>query len=135
MNHTPDNTDIVWIYFSNPSIGRCQRESLKHWYTKDIPSSWTPITKNSHRIFIHKKPFVWQQFLVEITFERTMHWSQGLTMDKLAFDLIGIQHHGLIYKTLSRVRNISSLYLLRHLHQSNFLVNNNVRVEMERLEK
>ena len=55
-------------------------------------------------------------------------------MDKLAIDPIGIKQHGLIYTTLSRIRNVSSLYLLHELHPKFFVVSNKVKNEMQRLE-
>jgi ATP-dependent exoDNAse (exonuclease V) alpha subunit len=47
----------------------------------------------------------------QIACARTIHRSQGLTLDNVAFDPTGIRIHGLVYTTLSHVRNIESLYL------------------------
>ena len=55
-------------------------------------------------------------------------------MDKLDFDPIGIKQHGLIYTTLSHIRDISSLYLLHQLHPKKIVVNNKVKIEMQRLQ-
>ena len=55
-------------------------------------------------------------------------------MDKLVVDPIGIKQHGLIYTSLSCIRNVSSLYLLHELHPKNFVVSNKVKNEMQRLE-
>ena len=55
-------------------------------------------------------------------------------MDRLAFDPTGIQVHGLVYTTLSCVRNIELLYLLNALTNNNFKVKQKVNCEMQRLQ-
>ena len=64
----------------------------------------------------------------------TIHRTQGLTLEKMAFDPSGISQHGLIYTTLSRVRNINALYILQRLTTKNFNVNKKISDEMTRLE-
>ena len=84
----------------------------------------------SCRIFVQKNTTIRQQFPVQVTCARTIHISQGLTMDNLSFDPIGIKQHGIIYTTLSHIRNVLSLYLLHELHPKNFVVSNKVKNEM-----
>ena len=123
MHYTVGDPDIIWIDFRNSSIGKSQRQNMKQFYVENIPTNWTPITRISRRIFFQEKPTIRQQFPVQVTCARTIHRSQGLTMDKLAVDPIGIKQHRLIYTALSRIRNVSSLYLLHELHPKNFVVN------------
>ncbi len=55
-------------------------------------------------------------------------------MDELAFDPYGIKHHGLVYTTRSRVQNMDSLYLLRPLQKSQFVVSSKVTFKIHFLE-
>ena len=109
---------------------------MHHLYTSGIEAKWTPIT----RICAHveaKNGFhlIREQFPVQIACAWTIHRSQGLTMDRLAFDPHGIHRHGLVYIALSRVRNIKSLYLINKLQSTNFKISQKVVCEMERLRK
>jgi hypothetical protein len=45
------------------------------------------------------------QFLIQLVATRTIHYSQGLTLDHLTFDSIGVIKHGLQYIALSRVHS------------------------------
>lgn len=88
MHFTSRDIDIVWIDFGNPSIGEFQQKSMDQLYTDAIAKDWTPIPRISRKILIHKKPSIRQQFPVQVACARTIHRSQGLTMDRLAFDPI-----------------------------------------------
>jgi hypothetical protein len=79
------------------------------------------------QLTIHKK------FPIKHACARTVHRSQGLTLDNVAFQPTGIQIHGLVCTTLSRVRSIDSLYLLSPLKKDNSKVKQKVDIEMERL--
>ena len=74
-----------------------------------------------------------KQFSIKLACARTVHRSHGLRLDKVVFQPVGIQIHGLVYTTLSRVRSIESLYLLSPLTKDNFKVKQKVDIEMERL--
>ena len=74
-----------------------------------------------------------KQFLIKLACVRTVQRLQGLTLDSVAFDPAGIQIHGLVYTTLSRVRSIDSLYLLSALTKDNFKFKHKVDIEMQRL--
>jgi len=74
-----------------------------------------------------------KQFPIKLACARTVHRSQGLTLDNVAFQPTGIQIHGLVYTTLSRVKSIDSLYLLSPLTKDNFKVKQKVDIEMEQL--
>jgi hypothetical protein len=49
------------------------------------------------------------QYLIQPAIACTIHQSQGLTLDFLAFDPSGIHHHELIYTTLFCVREMQHL--------------------------
>jgi hypothetical protein len=75
-----------------------------------------------------------KQFPIQLACARTIHRSQGLTLDSVSLDPTGIRIHGLVYIALSCVRNIDSLYLLSALTKDNFKVKHKVDTEMQRLQ-
>jgi exonuclease III len=118
------------------TIGHRQANKLSYLYTMEISKEWIPIlriekplstTKNLTHLKIRK------QFPIKLACARTIHRSQGLTLDRVAFDPAGIRIHGLVYTALSRVRNIESLYLLHPLKMDNFKVKQKIDIEMQRL--
>jgi endonuclease/exonuclease/phosphatase (EEP) superfamily protein YafD len=74
-----------------------------------------------------------KQFPIKLSCARTVHKSQGLTLDNVAFQPVGIRIHGLVYTALSHVRSIDSLYLLSSLSKDNFKVKQNFDIEMDHL--
>jgi ATP-dependent exoDNAse (exonuclease V) alpha subunit len=54
------------------------------------------------------------QFLIQLVATRTIHCSQGLTLDRLTFDLTSVTKHGLTYIALSRVRSKKNCIYLLH---------------------
>ena len=86
------------------------------------------IANNKSQITIRK------QFLIQLACARTIHRTQGLTLDGLAFDQTGVTQDGLVYTALSRVKIISSIYLIQKLTPKNFHVKTKVSNEMTRLE-
>jgi ATP-dependent exoDNAse (exonuclease V) alpha subunit len=86
------------------------------------------IANNKSQITIRK------QFPIQLACARTIHRTQGLTLDGLAFDPTGVTQDGLVYTALSRIKNISSIYLIQKLTPKKFHVNTKVSNEMTRLE-
>lgn len=74
-----------------------------------------------------------RQFPIQLACVRTIHQSQGLTLNILSFDLSGISTHGLVYTTLSHVTKMESLYLFQKLTQKKFCVNKKVLEETKYL--
>lgn len=112
--YTSGTPDIVWIEFTDTTIGSKQCQTMHHLYRIGIESKWTPIARIcAHVDTRNGSHLIREQFLVQLACACTIHRSQGLMMDRLAFDPHGIKQHGLVYTTLSRVRNIKSLYLKR----------------------
>ena len=133
-----DNFDVIWIKFHDERVGRRQAHKFSFLYSKEISSDWTPILRTTKPVYVLAKTGnlkIRKQFPIQLTCARTIHRSQGLTLDNLAFDPLGIRRHGLVYTTLSRVRNIESLYFLSPLKKQNFQIRHKIPVEMESLHK
>jgi hypothetical protein len=128
--------DVLWIKFHEPHIGNRQANKLAYLYNSNTASDWTPILRISKPVSTSTKTGrlkIRKQFPIKLACARTVHRSQGLTLDSVAFQPAGIRIHGLVYTTLSRVRSIDSLYLLSPLTKDNFKVKQKVDIEMQRL--
>jgi hypothetical protein len=65
---------------------------------------------------------------------RTVHRSQELTLNSVVFNPVGIRIHGLVYTSLSRFRNIESLYFLSTLTKDKFKLKHKDDTEMQHLQ-
>ena len=92
------------------------------------------IARPIQKITTNKKITIKKQFLVQVACARTIHRSQGLTMEALAFDPTGIRQHGLTYTALSQTKSVDSLFLLQPLTTKNFKVKDKIQLEMSRLQ-
>ena len=129
---------MIWIKFYDPKIGHQQAKKLASLYSCHISKDWIPILRIARPISIIEKTRhlkIRKHFLVQLACAHTMHRSQGLTLDNVAFDSSGIRKNGLVYTDLSCVRNMQSLYLLNALTKDNFRVKEKIASEMERLKK
>ena len=126
--------DVVWVEFVDPIVGKLQREKFHEFYDEKISPTWTPIFCVINPLSLskeRKQTNVRKQFPIQLACARTIHRAQGLTLDGLAFDPIGIITHGLVYTALSQVKTMDSLYLIQKLSQENFYVNKKVVIEMK----
>jgi hypothetical protein len=74
------------------------------------------------------------QFLVQLAAWNIIHHAQGLTFERLAFDLVGVTKHGLTYTTLSQIHSKENLYLLSPLLINFFQIDLLIKQEMYRLQ-
>jgi hypothetical protein len=74
------------------------------------------------------------QFPIQLTIGRTIHRTQGLTLNYLNFDPNGIYKHGLTYITFSHIKNKENFYLFQPLQMKNFHINPHVAIEMRQLQ-
>jgi len=129
-----EKLDVLWIKFHEPHIGNRQANKLAYLYNSNTASDWTPILRISNPISTSAKTSrlkIRKQFPIKLACARTIHRSQGLTLDNVSFQPVGIWIHGLVYTTLSHVRSIDSLYLLSPLTKDNFKVKQKVDIEMD----
>ncbi len=76
-------------------------------YEHEIHPTWTPIEPISKDIQIGSNSshiITITQFPIQLVGTCTIHQTQGLTPDYLAFDLTNVYRHGLIYTTLFHVK-------------------------------
>jgi hypothetical protein len=104
---TIDGKTYIRIEFFNLKVGATTRYKYSILYTiENIESTWTPILPKVVEIHTGKSQShrVTQiQFPIQLAAIRTIHRSQGLTLDELAFDPTNVTKHGLTYIALSRV--------------------------------
>ncbi len=63
------------------------------------------------------------EFPIQLVATRTIHHAQSITVDRLAFDPIGVTKHGLTYTSLFHLRSRKHLHLLSPLTNNFFQVN------------
>jgi hypothetical protein len=98
--------DVLWIKFHDPHIGHRQENKLAYLYNSNTVHDWTPILRISKPVSTSAKTGqlkIRKQFPIKLACARTVHRSQGITLDSVAFDPAGIRIHGLVYTTLSHV--------------------------------
>jgi hypothetical protein len=128
--------DVLWIKFYDPHIGHHQYNKLAYLYRMDISKEWIPILHIAKPISITTKTChlkIQKQFIIKLGMCMYNTQVHDLALDSVSFDPTGIQIHGLVYTTLSHVRNIESLYFLNSLKMDNFKVKQKIDIEMQRL--
>lgn len=126
---------IIWVLFSDPSIGKTCRQENKHLYNPTIPLTWTPLLEITRQFKITKSKqisILRKQFPIRPSAAKTVHRCQGDTLDEVVVDFPPSTREHMHYVGLSRVRNIDSLHVLR-LTENKIKVNSKVLQEMHRL--
>jgi hypothetical protein len=103
--------DVLWVKFHEPHIGHRQENKLAYVYNSNIASDWTPILRIEKPILASTKTGrleIRKHFPIKLACACTVHRSEGLTLDSVELEPIGIQMHRLVYTTLSHVRSIDS---------------------------
>ncbi len=110
--------------FQNFNIRTLTREKYNHYYNNNIESKWTPIEPIIKDIKVGKsQSFIITrfQFPIQLTTPRTIHPSQGLSLDELIFDPTNVKKHGLTCTTLSPIRTKEKLSMLVHFQHEFFM--------------
>ncbi len=131
-----DNESLIWTTFNNPKASFTTRIGNQHLYTTNIPKHWTPIQPISKEIQVGVNPnhvITHIHYPIQLVATHTIHRSQGLILDYLAFDTHGVHLHGLAYTILSCVRKKEKLFLFTPLIDANFKVDKCVSNEMQHL--
>jgi hypothetical protein len=125
----------IWVMFDGEKVGRNLCHSSKHLYTNNISERWTPIAevKRQFRVGKYKVAQVMRcQFPLRASCAKTAHRCQGETLETAVVDLQGYSFPHVHYVVLSRVRNLSNVYI-RNLNESAIRVDKAVHQEMLRL--
>jgi len=98
----------IFIQFLNIKIGSLTRLVNTYLYQdKSIDPTWTSIEHQTKEIQIgtNETHLITRiQFPIQLATAQTIHRSQGLSLDEMAFDPSGINKHGLVYIALSKIR-------------------------------
>ncbi|XP_071138424.1 uncharacterized protein [Mytilus edulis] len=126
---------IIWVKFEDARIGANNRRKYSHLYGKDVEKTWTPMF-DIKRSFTYKyKTFERIQFPLRPAAGKTIHKSQGDTLQEVVVSLKS-KRKGKIphihYVALSRVTSLTGLQIL-DLNQEAIAVAECVRQELHRL--
>jgi len=126
---------IIWVSFSENSIGHNHRKEYFHLYHNNINKSWTPVLEICRQFRFNKKgqtQVLRKQFPLRPAAAKTIHRCQGDTLNEAVVDFPSITREHIHYVGLSRVRNSSTLHIL-NLNEQKIKVSNSVQTEMLRL--
>jgi hypothetical protein len=126
---------IVWVQFTDQDVGKITRNENKHHYKKGILPSWTSLQPVTLQFNPRKQYQVMRtQFPLRPSSAKTVHRSQGDTIDQLYVDFTGRSQPHLHYVAFSGVISPSGLKI-RNFNPNKITVNNNVIDEMTRLRR
>ena len=126
---------IVWVLFSDISIGSNTRQKYKHLYHTNIDYLWTPIFEVNRNFLYNYKSFQRTQFPLKPAAAKTVHKSQGCTVDEVVIDLSQTRTRKtphIHYVAMSRVRKFENLYIL-NFNSDALTADERVKHEMRRL--
>jgi hypothetical protein len=107
-----DKTNI-WIMFQNSKIGTLTRENIIIITTTTLNKNGTPIEPIIKDIRVDKSQsfiIISIQFPIQLVAPKTIHHSQGLSLDELAFDPSNVKKHGLMHTTLYHIQTKEKLF-------------------------
>lgn len=128
---------IVWVKFNDDKIGSNTRTKYSHLYGKNVRKSWTPVFDIKRSFVYRYKTYQRIQFPIRPAAAKTIHKSQGDTLDEVVVGLNSkckakIPH--IHYVALSRVRSLSGLHIL-DFDKSKITVSESVNEELRRMRR
>ena len=78
---------ILWVHFSDKTVGTQQRKRYKMFYHEGISFCWTPIFAASQQFFVGNAKCTRTQFPVAQTAATTIHKCQGSTLEFVCIDM------------------------------------------------
>lgn len=130
-----ERCSIVWVLFNSDDIGNKCRKQYSHLYNDSISFSWTPILEITRKFqynYYNSFQITRRQFPLTLASAKTIHKAQGCTLSSAVIHLGPPKIEHMYYVGLSRVQNLSSLYLL-DFSEGNIKVSSAVEEEMCRL--
>ena len=116
---------IIWVSFPQTNIGKSHRKEYAHLYTNNEDKTWTPILEITRQFKIskrHQSQVLRRQYPLRPAAAKTIHRSQGDTLNEVVVDLPSSSREHMHYVALSRVRNSSKLHILNLNEKKSALV-------------
>ena len=129
-----NNVIKILVQFDNPGVG-IKAKRLSQY--RDVYPNSIPISRQEAHFNIGKRKSASafrKQFPLQLAWASTIHKVQGLTTDTIVVSFEGTFYPGQAYVALSRVRNLSGLYIL-NFDPAKIKVDDAITSEMERLRK
>ena len=123
---------ILWVNYHENNVGLNQRQKYKQWYNDRIDPLWTPVFLHTRTFNYNKRSIQRRQFPLKPSAAKTVHRSQGHTLDKVVIDSGKRRICHMHYTALSRARRLSDIQLL-YFDETKITVSEEVIKEMERL--
>lgn len=126
---------IVWVLFHSGDIGKKYRNKYAHLYNDKIAPLWTPVLEVTRKFqfnYYNSFQITRRQFPITLASAKTVHKAQGCTLPSAVVHLGSKKMEHMYYVALSRVQNLSSLYML-DFNDENIKVSVSVMEEMCRL--
>lgn len=133
-NSTTNIPSILWVSFNDTKTGIATRTTYRQFYTNDIHHTWTPIFAVKRQFHVGRSyiPVVRVQFPLVIGAAKTIHKSQGSSVDQLLISMNNKKMKHGHYVALSRIRSLNGLYI-ENLFPEKISIDENVITEMARL--
>ncbi|KAL9977890.1 hypothetical protein ACROYT_G015348 [Oculina patagonica] len=128
---------ILWVLFQESNVGQNWRARYVHLYNNSIDKNWTPLLEITRHFTINKRTVAQvmrRQFPLRAAAGKTIHRCQGDTLNEIVIEFPASRRDHMHYVGLSRVRNLSSLHILK-LNEKKITVSEKVVTEMARLRK
>ncbi|KAK3105661.1 hypothetical protein FSP39_002926 [Pinctada imbricata] len=126
---------IVWVLFTDLTIGSLTRQKYKHLYHAYIDPLWTPIFDVNRNFLYNYKSYQRTQFPLKPAAAKTVHKAQGCTVDEIVIDLSQTRTRKsahIHYVAMSRVRRFENLHIL-NFNYAALGTDDRVKDEMKRL--
>ena len=135
-SHNNSAAGLIWIQFDDIRVGAQTRRESKSLYRPGIESPWTPIQPLTRQFQVGRSQssqVMRKQFPVRQSAAKTIHRSQGDTLDSVVLDFTTARKEAHIhYVGLSRVTSIDGLYIL-NLCADKIHISNDVKSEVAKL--
>ena len=125
---------ILWVEFESDTIAKKTGSINKHLYKSHINDNWTSIIRISRQFHVGKKhiEICRQQFPLRPAAAKTVHRSQGTTVENIVIDFSARAFSHIHYVALSRVKSLEGLYI-KKLNEKQIKLDEKVVIEMSRL--
>ena len=126
---------ILWVLFPDQSIGSECRREYAHLYNGQIESTCTPLLEITKQFSITRNAnfrILRRQFPLRPASAKTIHRSQGDTLESLVIDFPRSTREHMHYVGLSRVTSLANLHIVS-LNEQKITASKKVGDEMRRL--